>query len=123
MAARSLSSMTRWPRRVKIEWAILGSGARPVLLRLAIVLSLATLLVKCKATHGLRPHVAWLETSNHARGELRILATWIAPYSVKACGRYLMFWPRPGFKITDCDLESAASSRVRRNMKSSGKRS
>src|SRR5579862_7977657 len=47
----------------------------------------------------------------------------MAPCSANAYGRYLMFWPRPGFKITDCDLESAASFRVSSNMKSSGKRS
>ena len=31
-----------------------------------------------------------------------------------------MFWPRPLFKIADCDLESSASARVSWNMKSSG---
>src|SRR5437773_11936500 len=58
-----------------------------------------------------------------ARGELRTFAACIAPCSVKAYGRYLMFWPRPGFKVANGDLESSASSGVSWNMKSSGKRS
>jgi len=29
----------------------------------------------------------------------------MAPCSVKACGRYLMLWPRPLFKVAICDLE------------------
>jgi hypothetical protein len=33
------------------------------------------------------------------------LATRIAPCSVNAYGRYLMFWPRPLFKLAICDLE------------------
>ena len=61
----------------------------------------------------------------------RTLESMATPCSVKAYGRYLMFWPR--FKITDCDLEVCfafsaeqrgiarpASSQESWNMKSSG---
>src|SRR5882757_3305994 len=41
-----------------------------------------------------------------ARELLRTVAAMMAPCSVKAYGRNLMFWPRPGFKVTDCDLEA-----------------
>ena len=34
-----------------------------------------------------------------------------------------MFWPRPGFKVTNCDLEPAVSAVVSWKRKSSGKRS
>jgi len=56
-----------------------------------------------------------------ARGLLSTLAAMIAPCSVKAAGRYLMFCPR--FKVTICDLERwmpSASTNVKRNMKSAG---
>ena len=48
-----------------------------------------------------------------ACGLFKMLAAMIAPCSVKARGRYLMFWPR--FKVTICDLErrtASASSKV-----------
>jgi hypothetical protein len=51
-----------------------------------------------------------------ARGLFRTLAAWMAPCSVKAKGRYLMFWPRPVFKVANCDLERSASSGVSWNM-------
>jgi len=38
-------------------------------------------------------------------------------------GRYLMFWPRPLFKVAKCDLERSTSAAVSWSMKSSGKRS
>jgi len=62
----------------------------------------------------------------------------IAPCSVKARGRYLMFLPLfkvadcdldpseclpSGSKVASCDLEAIASSQVSWNMKSSGNRS
>jgi hypothetical protein len=40
----------------------------------------------------------------------------------EAIGNYLMFWPRPFFKIAICDLERCDSSPVSRNMKSAGNR-
>jgi len=50
------------------------------------------------------------------------------PCSVKANGRYLMFWPlisrrRACFKVTNCDLDRSASSQESWNMKSDGNRS
>jgi len=59
-----------------------------------------------------------------ARGLFSTVAAMIAPCSVNASGKYLMFWPR--FNITECDLErcaSIASSLVSLSAKSGGKRS
>jgi hypothetical protein len=52
-----------------------------------------------------------------ACGLFSTLAAMIAPCSVKAYGRYLMFCPR--FNITDCDLERDSASGACSNMKSS----
>ena len=46
-----------------------------------------------------------------------------APCSVKAWGRYLRCWPRPVFKVANCDLRESHSSLESSNMKSAGKRS
>jgi hypothetical protein len=53
---------------------------------------------------------------------LRIVASMIAPCSVKTYGAYLRCWPRPVFKVANCDLKELVSSAVSWNMKSAGKR-
>jgi hypothetical protein len=40
----------------------------------------------------------------------------MAPCSVTAKGRYFRCWPRPVFKVANCDLEDAHSSAVSRNI-------
>jgi hypothetical protein len=59
-----------------------------------------------------------------ARGELTTLAAMIAPCSVKTKGRVLRpTRPRVVFEVANCDLKTAASAWVSRNMKSFGNRS
>ena len=51
-----------------------------------------------------------------------MVAAIIAPCSVKTFGRYLRCWPRPSFKVANCDLKELISSVVSWNIKSAGKR-
>jgi len=47
-----------------------------------------------------------------ARALLIIVAAMIAPCSVKTYGKYLRYWPRPTFKVANCDLKEPVSSAV-----------
>jgi hypothetical protein len=100
VAAFALADQFQQRRRMAVRWLALSS----------VALVAAVTCRQLDVAQRFSGPDAWLQGS-----------AMMAPCSVKAAGRYLIFCPL--FKVTICDLErrmSSASANVNRNMKSTG---